>query len=128
VHNKDYGRIDKMGTVRENIAANIKRHREGIGLSQRELAAKLGVGYSSVGNWELGLNSPSIELLIDMCELFDIKITTMYGLSNEAEKKAQRMYANYLKAPESMQRVVDTALELNLQIPEPEDQPGKDGQ
>jgi transcriptional regulator with XRE-family HTH domain len=117
-----------MGTIRENIAVNIKRYREGIGLSQRELAAKLGVGYSSVSNWELGLNSPSIELLFEMCNLFDIKIATMYGLSDEAEKKAQRFYNAYLKAPDSMKRVVDTALELNLPIPEPEDQPGSNRQ
>jgi transcriptional regulator with XRE-family HTH domain len=111
-----------MGTIRENIARNIKKYREAHGYSQRELAKKLGVGYSSVSNWELGLNSPNVELLVQMCDLFDIKIATMYGISEEAERKARRMFDAYERSPDSIKRVVDTALELNLSILEQQDQ------
>ncbi len=117
-----------MGTVRENIATNIKKYREIKGLSQRELAKELDIGYSSVSNWELGLNSPSVELLIQMCELFDIKLATMYGLTDEAEQKAQLFYTAYLKSPADTQRIVETALKLNQPIPEHRDQEGSNGQ
>lgn len=116
-----------MGTVRENIALNIKKFREASGMSQRELARELGVGYSLVSNWELGLNSPKIEALIQMCELFDIKLTTIYGLSTEAERKAQKLLIAYRKAPANIQRMIDTALELNQPIPEQRDREENNG-
>jgi transcriptional regulator with XRE-family HTH domain len=117
-----------MGTIRESIAGNIKKYREANNYSQRELAAKLGVGYSSVSNWELGLNSPSVELLVKMCDLFDVNISTMYGISENAEQKARQMFDAFQNAPDSIKRIVETALELNLPIPAPEDRPEDKGQ
>jgi transcriptional regulator with XRE-family HTH domain len=104
-----------MADVRENIANNIKKYRESNGLSQRELAKRLGVGYSSVSNWELGLNSPSIELLMKVCEVFDIKLATMYGITENAEKDAQNWYLTYKAAPDDIKQMVDTLLRRQLQ-------------
>jgi len=105
-----------MSEIRDSITKNIKLYRETHGWSQRELAKKLNVGYSSVSNWELGLNSPSVELLMEMCKLFDIKIQTMYGVSETAGQKAEQMFTAYLQAPKDIRTIVETALKMNQPI------------
>lgn len=107
-----------MTSVRENIANNIRTNREAVGLSQRELAKMLEVGYSHVSNWESGLNSPKIETLIQMCKIFDITLETMYGITDEMGKQAQQMAIAYQNAPEDIRKIVDTALKLNQPISE----------
>jgi transcriptional regulator with XRE-family HTH domain len=107
-----------MASVRENIANNIRINREATGLTQRELAKMLDVGYSHVSNWESGLNSPKIETLIEMCKIFDITLEAMYGISDDMGKKAQQMAIAYQNAPEDIRKIVDTALKLNQPISE----------
>lgn len=43
------------------VAANIKHYREKMGLTQEELAKKVGVSSRAVGAWERGENYPSAE-------------------------------------------------------------------
>ncbi len=41
------------------MGTDVKRLREGLGLSRMELAVKLGVSYPTVIKWETGKNDPS---------------------------------------------------------------------
>lgn len=41
-------------TIKKNISKNIAKYRESAGLSQKELANKLGVVPSRISNWETG--------------------------------------------------------------------------
>ena len=59
-----------MATVKEEIAKNLLFYRKKSGLTQKELAAKLGVKNTAVSNWESGNNSIDIETLFAACEIF----------------------------------------------------------
>lgn len=46
--------------------------REGLGLSQEEMAEKLGKKKQQVSIWENGVNKPTIDNLLEICNTFDV--------------------------------------------------------
>ncbi|MBQ5659192.1 MAG: helix-turn-helix transcriptional regulator [Peptococcaceae bacterium] len=48
--------------------------RKGRGLTQMQLAAKLGVTYSCIGNYEAGLREPSIAMLKQIAYVLDVPV------------------------------------------------------
>lgn len=61
-----------------NIADRIQHLRKGKGISQEELADKLGVSRQAISKWESEQSSPDIEKVIIMSEYFEV--TTDYLL------------------------------------------------
>ena len=55
-----------MGDIKENISNNIVYYRKKIGLTQSQLAERLGVKTTTVSTWERGASSPDIETLYDL--------------------------------------------------------------
>jgi len=53
---------------------NLKNIRKERGLSQKQVALKLGVVESCYANWEQGRTEPSISMLRKLCEIFIINI------------------------------------------------------
>ena len=53
---------------------NLKNIRKEKGLSQKQVALKLGVVESCYANWEQGRTEPSISMLRKLCEIFIINI------------------------------------------------------
>lgn len=72
-----------MGDIKENISNNIVYYRKKIGLTQSQLAEKLGVKTTTVSTWERGASSPDIETLYDICKIFDVTLDEMYGVNTE---------------------------------------------
>ena len=54
------------------VADRIKMLRETKGITQAELARKLGVTRSSVNAWELGISVPSTQWLVQLATVFDV--------------------------------------------------------
>ncbi len=59
----------------------IKNHREQVGLSQSELAKRLGVTKSAVNSWESGTNSPSLNYIIKMSQIFLVSTDYLLGVN-----------------------------------------------
>lgn len=74
-----------MGDIKENISNNIVYYRKKIGLTQSQLAEKLGVKTTTVSTWERGASSPDIETLYDICKIFDVSLDEMYGVNTKRE-------------------------------------------
>ena len=68
-----------MGTIRDEIAKNLLYYRKKSGLTQKELADKLGVKNTAVSNWESGNNSVDIETLFRAAKIFGVSLSEMYG-------------------------------------------------
>lgn len=58
---------------------NFTRFREAAGLSQRELAGKLGIDQSSVACWEIGRSVPRVSLLVKLADLYGCSIDELLG-------------------------------------------------
>lgn len=67
-----------MVEVRE---MNIKQLREQRGMTQEELAKRLGVKYPAVSKWERGMAYPSMNTVIKMAELFQVSMDVVLGLA-----------------------------------------------
>lgn len=72
-----------MGDIRDNISKNIAYYRKGAGLTQSQLADRLGVKTTSVSSWERGANAPDIETLYNICKTFDVTLDEVYGTDQE---------------------------------------------
>lgn len=55
------------------MGEKIKQRREAAGMSQKELAAKIGVDASAISMWENGVTSPKMGNLIKLAEIFKCK-------------------------------------------------------
>ena len=60
---------------------NIKQLREQRGMTQEELANRLGVKYPAVSKWERGMAYPSMNTVIKMAELFQVSMDVVLGLA-----------------------------------------------
>ncbi|MES9740125.1 helix-turn-helix transcriptional regulator, partial [Peribacillus frigoritolerans] len=56
------------------FSERLKKEREKRNWSQNDLAEKIHVSRQSVSKWETGKNYPSIEVLINLSDLFQITV------------------------------------------------------
>ena len=69
------------------FSERLKKEREQRGWSQIYLAEKIHVSRQSVSKWETGKNYPSIEVIIDLSDLFDITIDELLRSDEELKEK-----------------------------------------
>ncbi|HFI0135563.1 TPA: XRE family transcriptional regulator [Streptococcus suis] len=60
------------------IGQQIKNYRKQIGLTQKELAEKLGMGHTTVANYEKGFRSPKKDTLFDLADVFGVSIDDLF--------------------------------------------------
>ncbi|GKV68638.1 hypothetical protein NCCP2716_11360 [Sporosarcina sp. NCCP-2716] len=65
----------------------LKREREKRNWSQVDLAEKIYVSRQSVSKWETGKNYPSIEVIIELSNLFDITIDELLRSDEDLTEK-----------------------------------------
>lgn len=69
------------------FSERLKQEREKRGWSQAELAEKIHVSRQSVSKWETGKNYPSIDVIIDLSDLFNITIDELLRSDEELKEK-----------------------------------------
>ncbi len=67
----------------ETIGAEIHDLRVAYGYSQGQIADLLGVSHQAVSRWELGIASPSVDNLVELCELFEVSLEKLLCLNKE---------------------------------------------
>lgn len=69
-----------MKTLSETIAEQIRTHRKAMGLTQGELANRLGMGAQvAVSNWERGIFCPSLIYMCDLADVFECSVDELLG-------------------------------------------------
>ena len=63
--------------IKSNIGKTIKKHRKLAGLSQDELAAKIGVKRQTISSWEVDRTEPSIQDVQAMAKVFGCKVSDL---------------------------------------------------
>lgn len=103
--------------LKYEIGKRIRQYREERGMSQKELADKIGVSNSRVSNWEQGINRPDADILADLCrvlkvspsELLDVHLST--DELNDQERKVIQAY----RTKKELQQAVNILLGLEDQ-------------
>ena len=67
-----------------NIGAIIKARRKARGLTQLNLAMRLGVTPQAVGKWERGESEPDLTLLCPLAKELNVTLETLFGLEQKA--------------------------------------------
>lgn len=101
--------------IKKNISKNIGKYRDLAGLSQKELAKKLGVVPSRISNWETGANCPTIDILFEVCEILNVSINDIYGIYPDSkfilEYEEQELIKKYRILDKHGKKMVDFTLQ-----------------
>ena len=71
--------VDDMENVNIVLATNILKYRKKSGLSQEELANKLGVTFQAISKWENAKAAPDISFLPTMADIFECSIDDLFS-------------------------------------------------
>lgn len=74
-----------MENINITLAANILKYRKKSGLTQEELAEKLGVSFQAVSKWENAKSAPDILFLPTMADLFGCYIDELFSRDIKTE-------------------------------------------
>lgn len=105
-----------------NIGENIKQKRIESGLTQADLASKLGVSRTAVSSWEVNRNEPCVSDIEKMAEIFGCLKTDIIGcgpveyyfVSSTEEKHLIEAYRNSDDETKKMvQRLLAYATKIN---------------
>lgn len=79
------------------LGDRIRKLRENAGLTQKELAVKLDMSASAIGMYEQNRRLPKNDMLLDICNLFNVKADYLLtGDEYEAMKLKARMKKNMM--------------------------------
>ena len=65
-----------------NIADRIKYLRDKVGMTQTDLAQRLGISRSAVNSWEMSLSSPSLQNIVEMIKIFHVNADYLLASSD----------------------------------------------
>ena len=102
-----------MENINIVLAANILRYRKNSGLSQEELAQKLGVTFQAVSKWENAKAAPDITFLPIMADVFECSIDDLFSYI----PKCKREEFNILpgdSVPEGMKNYLSDQIKYQL--------------
>ncbi len=68
------------------VSENLKRLRKERGITQEELAKRLGVSFQSVSKWERGESEPSLSMIPMIAYLFDVSTDEIYSRDEIRQK------------------------------------------
>ena len=66
------------------VAARIKLLRDQRGMTQTELAKRLGITRSRVNAWEMGISVPSTQYIVELARLFKVSTDYLLGVASSA--------------------------------------------
>lgn len=90
------------------IGKRIRKYRKERGLSQRQLADKIGVSNGRVSNWEQGLNRPDADILAKLCDVLNVSPSLLLGvrLSNDELSDTERKIIQAYREKRDLQKAV----------------------
>lgn len=89
------------------LKENIKKARLKAGLTQKEVAEKMGIKQPNYGQWERGIRKPKQETLEKLAEIFSTTTDELTGRQDGLEKLvgAFKPYTPYLVSEEDKKRL-----------------------
>ena len=79
------------------IAKRLKDFREGLGISQKKIAEKIGITQTSVYRYENDLADPSTKALLWYANYFDVSLDYIFGRTDNPQGKTFDYKPEYIK-------------------------------
>lgn len=101
--------------LKQYLGIHIMTHRKGMGLTQAGLAEKLNYSDKAVSKWERGESIPDVLTLLQLAELFGVKVDDLLRDPNELPEETGAVVGKMEKAVEkTLKRKADKKSILNL--------------
>ena len=68
------------------IITNLKSVRESIGMTQQELADRIGIRRETILHLENNRYNPSLEMALKIAQIFDLQVEELFQLKEKGEK------------------------------------------
>lgn len=94
------------------VSDNIKNFRLYRGLSQLELANRVGRTVNVISNWELGKNAPDPDSIELICKILEITPNELFGWTQNQE------YVDYLSKKEKLTLEIDKITKIKKTLDE----------
>ncbi len=72
-----------------DLGKRIEQRRKALGLSQTELAEQIGIGKTSLYQWEAGITHPRLSRFYKLCILLDISPNTLLNLPEPSHAQSK---------------------------------------
>lgn len=82
-----------------NLGNNLKQLRQKTGLRQEDVAKMVGVERSTLSNWERGAKQPSLDILVELSQLFGVSLDELVGLKNSQFRPPLSQYYSLISDP-----------------------------
>lgn len=90
----------------------LRQLRKKAGMTQPELAKKLGVSRSTISMYELGSREPDFETLEGIADIFNVDMNTLIGKENDTDPNDDTIDILYRKAKSMTKEQRETLIEL----------------
>ena len=81
--------MEKIENLRKTIKNNLIKYRKSAGLTQAQLAHKLGYSDKSVSKWEREEGVPDIYILKEIADLYGVTVNDLISENQKKEKKSK---------------------------------------
>jgi len=102
-----------MASLKEIFAYNLKEKRQNSGLTQAQLAEKIGVSTHHIGMIEIARNYPTLELVERIAGTLDIEIHELFIDPLSPQEELERLYQTVAK---DIKKLVGEAVKEALTI------------
>ena len=107
--------------TKEEIGQVLKQLRIASGMTQKEVAQKLGRTQQIVGHWETGYSQPDANTLFTLCDIYGANIDEAFGFRkkyNDITSPEYDMIKKYRRLPDRYRELVDQHMERALEVQE----------
>ncbi|MXQ06499.1 helix-turn-helix domain-containing protein [Alphaproteobacteria bacterium GH1-50] len=89
-----------------HVGKRIRHRRWMVGMTQQQLAEKVGIKFQQIQKYETGMNRVSASRLWDIAETLSVPVSFFFeGISNEAETSDQALPSDILADKEALELV-----------------------
>ena len=98
--------------MKYKIGNRIRKYREALGISQKQLAELIGVSNGRVSNWEQGINRPDADMLAELCRALKVSPSSLLGitLSNDELSDTEWKIIQAYRKKKDLQKAVNILL------------------
>ena len=82
--------------AKETFGERLTKLRKEKGLTQNDIADKVGVSAQAVSKWEKDLASPDIDILLKLSEIFEISMDELLGKEKKTVELNEKPSSQYL--------------------------------
>lgn len=100
------------GNIREILRKNLAKYINESDMTQKEIAERLGVSKGAITNYLQGSNSPNIEILAKLCQIFEVRMSDMLSEKSDITSSEKDFIRKYRQLTSHGKQVVDTVLDI----------------